>query len=243
MRIQFNDKNDDVWFEYEGDAKHKAVQIGRSNGRINLTGLYLYGMYRNAIYNSYKKKADLAEDIKTHPYVFNDKRGSFFSENRLYTDPVYHYAVSGSVSAISEWIKSDEIKCYFAYKNIDGINKVVGFVHFIEKVINGTESIYISQAGVLNQSTGVGRRLMECVLSHYIPGTHFYIATRVFNNEAKLLYSDRLNFKPIQDDILSEFGYDRRYCGFEHTTSEEEIQLIVDRKINFTEEQNTQYKL
>ena len=240
MRIQFRDRQDGVWFEYKDTAGQHTIPVGKHEGKINLTGLYLYGMYRNAIYDSYKKKEDLAEDIKSHPPVFTEKTGSFFEGSRLHSSPLYHYAVSGSVSSINEWIKSDDrMKCYFAYKNIDGVNKIIGFVHFIEKMVDGRSAIYISQAGVMNQSTGVGRRLMECVLSHYPAGTHFYIVTRVFNHEAKLLYSNRLGFTPIDEDVIEKLGCDQRYCGFEHTTIDSEVQSIQDRKIDFVEEQNT----
>ena len=149
------------------------------------------------------------------------------------------------MSAIKEWTESeDQIKCYLAYKNIDGIRTITGFVHFIKKIINGNNIVYISQAGVLNQSSGVGRRLMECVLSHFVPETHFYIVTRVFNNDARLLYSNRLNFTPIDESIINELGYDQRYCGFERTTTEEDVCAILDRKIDFIEEKNmTQHLL
>ena len=240
MRLQFSDRQDGVWFEYADTAKKREVRVGNHGGKINLTGLYLYGMYRNAIYDSYKKKEDLAEDIKSHPYVFTEKAGSFFEGSQLHNSPLYHYAVSGSASSINEWINSDNrMKCYFAYKNIDGINKIIGFVHFIEKIVDGNSAIYISQAGVMNQSTGVGRRLMECVLSHYPAGTHFYIVTRVFNHEAKLLYSNRLGFTSINEETIRQLGCDQRYCGFEHITMAVEVQSIQDRKIDFIEEQNT----
>lgn len=239
MKIQFSDRQDGVWFEYKDHIKQKSRPIGKLEGKINLTGLYLYGMYRNAIYDSYKKKVDLAEDIKSYPYAFSNKPGTFFSEDRLYTDPLYHYAVSGSASAIKEWTDSeDQMKCYLAYRNIDGIKTITGFVHFIEKTINRNNIVYISQAGVLNQSSGIGRRLMECVLSHFVPGTHFYIVTRAFNTDAKFLYSNRLNFTPIDEGIINKLGYDQRYCGFERTTTEEEVCSILDRKIEFIEEQN-----
>ena len=244
MRIQFSDKQDGVWFEYKDNIRQESIAIGKLEGKINLTGLYLYGMYRNAIYDSYKKKVDLAEDIKSYPYAFNNKQGTFFSSDRLYTDHLYHYAVSASSSAIKEWTDSEEqMKCYLAYKNIDGIKTITGFVHFIKKTINENDIIYISQAGVLNQSSGVGRRLMECVLSHFIPGTQFYIVTRTFNNDARFLYSNRLNFTPIDEGIINELGYDQKYCGFERTTTEEEVQSILDRKIDFVEEQNMRHSL
>ena len=239
MRIQFSDRQDGVWFEYKNSIRQESRSIGKLEGKINLTGLYLYGMYRNAIYDSYKKKVDLAEDIKSYPHAFSHKPGTFFSSDRLYMDPLYHYAVSGSASTMKEWINSeDEMKCYLAYKNIDGVKAITGFVHFEEKKINGNNAVYISQAGVLNQSSGVGRRLMECVLSHFAPGTHFYIVTRVFNNDARFLYSNRLNFTPLDENIMNELGCDQRYCGFERTTTEEEVCSILDRKINFIEEQN-----
>ena len=104
MRVQFRDRQDGVWFEYKDAAKQgHIIPVGKNQGKINLTGLYLYGMYRNAIYDSYKKKEDLAEDIKSHPYVFTEKTGSFFEKRRLYSDPLYHYAVSGSVSSIDAY--------------------------------------------------------------------------------------------------------------------------------------------
>lgn len=245
MRIQFIDRQDGVWFEYKDTVKQNTIPVGRHEGKINLTGLYLYGLYRNAIYDSYEKKEDLADDIKSYPHVFTEKTGSFFERSRLHDSSLYHYAVSGAVSSISEWVKSDDrMKCYLAYKRIAGINKIIGFVHFTEKMVDSRGVVYISQAGVMSQSTGVGRRLMECVLSHYPVGTHFNIVTRIFNHEAKLLYSNRLGFNPINEDVIEQLGYDKRYCGFEHTTIIDEIQSIKNRKIDFVDEEfiTTPYK-
>ncbi len=91
--------------------------------------------------------------------------------------------------------------------------------------------MYIAQAGVQSRGAGIGRHLMECVLSRYPAGTEFYILTRVFNSDAKGLYEKRLGFKPIEDEEIIALGYDDRYCGFKHRTSPEEIDAIKSRQL------------
>ena len=105
-----------------------------------------------------------------------------------------------------------------------------GFINFVGKTVRNKPVVYIPQASVLHRGEGVGRRLMECVLTHYSAGTEFYILTRVFNTEAKVLYKDRLGFAEISDDEVTELGYDERYCGFKHTTTAEEIAAIKQKQ-------------
>lgn len=234
-RITFNGVDDGIWFEYCESAPDKFLPIGKA-GRIHTTGLYLYGMYRNALYDSYKLKPDLAEDIRSYPKVFHENEVSALSANPLYNDPLYHYSVAGCLDAAKTWLNPGEkLKSYFAYQDVDGHKKIVGFVHFTETLINEGPVVYIAQAGVINRSKGVGRRLMECVLSHYPAGTHFNILTRVFNTEAKTLYEQRLHFSPIGEEEVRQLGYDKRYCGFEHTTSADEVSAIKGKQTQVAE--------
>jgi hypothetical protein len=136
---------------------------------------------------------------------------------------------------MQEWKDSDsKMKAYIAYQEIDGHKKKVGFVHFIEKTVEGKPVVYIAQAGVSNPSQGVGRRLMECVLAHYPAETEFYILTRVFNTEAKNLYQKRFGFSPIEEKEIKQLGYDSRYWGFKHTTSQKEVELIKNKQVEKT---------
>ena len=219
MKIRFKDNDDGIWFEYCETIPENFSSLGEQ-GRINLTGLYLYSMYRNTIYDSYRIKPDLAEDIKTYKKVFREKDSSTLSQSSTYNDPLYHYSVAGAISAIKEWENQHQkMLCYFAYQNISGRKKIVGFVGFVKRTLSDAPVVYIAQAGVINRSHGVGKRLMECVLSDYPPETRFTILTRIFNSEAKSLYHRKLNFSPMSEEMVKQLGYDERYCGFEHTTS------------------------
>jgi hypothetical protein len=118
------------------------------------------------------------------------------------------------------------MKCYIACKYEKGRKSKVGFVHFKEDTVDGKPVVYIAQAGVQDRGKSIGRRLMECVLAHYPPETEFYILTRVFNTDAVALYQERLKFQPIGETEIKQLGYDERYCGFRHTTTESEVSAI-----------------
>jgi ribosomal protein S18 acetylase RimI-like enzyme len=227
MPIKYSDSSSTVSYEYLDCIPNKTV----CKGKVNLAALSLYGFYRNAVYDSYKEKPDLAEDIKTRRKEFVEQVESS-TNNDLYKDPLYHYSVAACLGAMKEWKDpSEKMHAYMAYETVDGVKHRIGFVHFNEKVVDGNPVVYIAQAGVQFRGTGIGRHLMECVLSHYPADTEFYILTRVFNSEAKGLYEKRLGFKPIQDEEIIALGYDDRYCGFKHRTSLMEIDAIKSRQL------------
>lgn len=233
MPIIFTDKADDIFFSYQDNFPSDSMNLrvkGESPYRLNVAAFHLYGLYRNAVYDSYKQKSDLAKDIREYKKVFHEEK-----ESKLSAEPLYHYAVTASLGAMQEWKDSDsKMKAYIAYQEVDGHKKKVGFVHFIEKTVEGKPVVYIAQAGVSNPSQGVGRRLMECVLAHYPAETEFYILTRVFNTEAKNLYQKRFGFSPIEEKEITQLGYDSRYCGFKHTTSQKEVELIKNKQVEKT---------
>lgn len=105
MRIQFTDKSDGVWFEHSNTNSGINRFSKKSKYKINSTGLLLYGIYRNSIYDSYVKKEDIADDIKSNTVAYEENQGSFFINSRLYSDPIYHYAVKASTSTVSEWLQ------------------------------------------------------------------------------------------------------------------------------------------
>ena len=234
-RISFNDfddKNDAPWFEYCERAPDNFFPLGKREGRINISALILYAIYRTVVFDSYELKPNLADDIRSHKNEYHEMTGSRLAANPVYTNPVHHHSVAASLGAMKEWLDPKEnMQCYFAYQNVNGHKRIVGFIHFQEKIMGSDAVVYIAQAGVINRSTGVGRRLMECVLSHYPGGMHFKILTRVFNTEAKSLYQDRLLFSPMREEEVSHLGYDNRYCGFEHTTSDDEVAAIKKKQI------------
>lgn len=230
MKIKFTDNDDATWFEYHDTPPSPCLKIGKK-GSLNLTGLFLYGMYRNAVYDSYHLKQDLAQDIKSYKKIYQEDSDSKYYENTLFKDPLYHYASQASINTIKDWLDPNQkIKCYFAYEIVDNQKKIVGFVHFAEKLVNDKPVIHIAEAVVKKQGAGLGRRLMECVLSHYPENTHFTILTRVFNEEAKTLYHKRLKFSSLGQEVLKQLGYDNRYVGFQHITSLEEISGIKKRQ-------------
>lgn len=235
MPIVFKDTADDIQFEYCDALPSNTVNLrikGEPVYRINTTAFRIYGFYRNSIYSSYKEKADLAQDIKERKKEYHEKPGLKLSTTPTYQDPLYHYSVATSLGAMKEWQESKgEMKSYIAYHTKDGHRSTVGFVHFNKQVVDGRPLIYIAQAGVLNRGTGIGRHLMECVLSHYPAGTEFYILTRLFNTEAKNLYGKRLKFSPIDESEVQQLGYDNRYCGFKHTTTPDEVAAIKVRQM------------
>ncbi len=225
MKIRYSDSSNNITYEFiDAIPFHKVAK-----GKVNLAALSLYGFYRNAIYNSYQEKSDLAEDIRTKKYEFNSRL------NGIYQEPLYHYSIAASLGATQEWQNSaKKIQCYVAYEEKGGEKHRIGFVHFNEKQIQGKRVVYIAQAGVKCRGKGIGRHLMETILSHYSPGTEFYILTRVFNSEAKNLYEKRLSFTPIREAEIKELGYDSRYCGYKHTTTADEIAAIKSRQTEFT---------
>lgn len=238
MAIIFKDAPQ-IEFDYYDQLPKKAVKLrlkGESEDayKVNIFALWLFGLYKNAIYNSYSEKPDLAVDIQKHKNKFEEKG---ILKNKLpYTSSVYHYAIDASLNAAKEWQESNgKMKCYIAYENIDGRRKKIGFVHFMETILNGKPVIYIAQAGVSQKGKSIGRRLMECVLAHYSEKTEFYILTRRFNTEAKTLYQERLLFQPIEKDEIQQLGYDDRYCGFKHSTTSDEILRIQDKFLPTTE--------
>jgi ribosomal protein S18 acetylase RimI-like enzyme len=143
---------------------------------------------------------------------------------------LHHYSVDVALDSVREWVDTTkQIKNFVAVDNVSG--KENGFVHFQEKVIKGRPVVYIAQAGTSLIGSGIGRRLMQCVLINYPAGTEFLILTRVFNKEAINLYQNRLGFKPIDIDMIKELGYDERYCGFRHKSTREEIEAIRDNTL------------
>lgn len=235
MPIVFRDASAEVEFEFHDQLPKKTVNLrikGESAYKVNISALHFYGFYRNSVYDSYKEKADLAVDIKERKNEYKEDKESSLSENALYKSPLYHYSIAASLGAMKEWKESDgKMKCYMAYQNKHGQKSKIGFVHFTEQTVNDKKVVYIAQAGVLNRGHGIGRHLMECVLTHYPSSTEFYIVTRVFNTEAKNLYQKRLGFTPIEANETKQLGYDDRYCGFKHTSTSQEINAINSRKM------------
>lgn len=236
MPIVFQDLSNKIEFEYHDQLPDQTFKIrlkgDQSAFRLNITALHLYSLYRNSIFDSYSKNPDLATDIKERKKQYEEPKESKFASSRLYQSPVYHYAIAASLDAMKEWKDStNKMKCYIAYETQNGKRVKIGFVHFQEKTVNNKNIVYIAQAGVLNPGQHIGRHLMECVLAHYPADTEFYILTRIFNTEAKNLYQKRLSFTPITSDEIQKLGYDERYCGFRHTTSQQEINVIESRKL------------
>jgi ribosomal protein S18 acetylase RimI-like enzyme len=236
MPIIFTDNSDDIKFEYHDTVPETMVKRTKQKSapQLNITLLQLYGLYRNTIYDSYKEKSDLAKDIKEYKKIFQEKAERLITDP-LYHEPLYHYSVAGSLDAMKSWKESaNKMKCYIAYRMENGHKRKFGFVHFIEKMVNDKPIIYIASAGVSQQGKGIGRRLMECVLAHYPAKTDFNIVTRVFNTEAINLYHRRLHFQPIGKQEVEQLGYDDRYCGFKHTTTESEVSMLKSKQVYIT---------
>lgn len=227
MPIVFQDAQE-IEFQYYDRIPDKTINLRIKNEsayKLNLTALHLYGLYRNTVYDSYAEKPDLAKDIRERSNVYEESP-------KVIRSPLYHYSVACSLGTMQEWEESDgKIKCYIAYKNMNARRTKIGFVHFTEQCVDGKNVIYIAEAGVSNRGQGVGRHLMECVLTHFPADTEFYILTRVFNTNAKTLYQDRLGFTPIGEDKVEQLGYDNRYCGFNHTTTQEELNAIQNKQL------------
>lgn len=234
MPIVFQDASG-IEFEYYDRIPDKTITFHIKNKpayKLNLTALHLYGLYRTTIHGSYAKQEGLAKDVLDYPTAYEELASPPKSS-------LYHYSVACSLGAMKEWRESDgKIKCYIAYKEIEGrrakFRKEIGFVHFTEKTVNGKNVIYIAEAGVENRGEGVGHHLMECVLAHFPANTEFYILTRIFNTNAKALYQKKLGFTPIDEKEIEQLGYDHRYCGFNHTTTQEEITAIQNKQLDVT---------
>jgi ribosomal protein S18 acetylase RimI-like enzyme len=218
-------KNENIEFVYHS-------HMPKSNKKVNLFALQMYGLYRNTVYDSYKQKEDLAQDIKNYKKQYIEPNDSFFSSSDLYKDPLYHYSVMASTDAISTWANpAEKMQSYVAYKTVEGKKKHLGIVQFCVMEVEGKPIVYIAQAGVASRGQGIGRMLMECVLTHFPAGTEFYICTRVFNTEAKALYHQALKFEPISKDQLSLFNLNERYCGFKHTTTQPELDAVRHKMV------------
>ncbi len=228
----FKDAAQKIEFVFYDQIPSKTVNLrikGDPAFRVNIAALHLYGLYRNSLYESYREKPDLAQDIKERKNQYYESKESLLSKKPSYQSPLYHYSIFVSLDAMKEWRESKgKMKCYMAFQNDVSRKLKVGFVHFTEQVVSGKKVVYIAHAAVQNRGQGIGRHLMECVLAHYPVGTEFYILTRVFNSEAKNLYGKRLKFSPIEIDEIEQLGYDKRYCGFKRTTTESEVQEIIN---------------
>ena len=166
MTIRFTDTHENIYFKYHDSIPGKIL----SKPGLSLTLLHMYGMYRNVIFDSYKKKSDLADDIKHWKMQFSPNEKDLIDGDAH----LYHYCVAASLGAMKEWKDPiSKMQCYMAYEKIEEKASKIGFVHFTEKEVEGKQIVYIAQAGVERPGCGLGRRLMECVLSHYPAGTEF----------------------------------------------------------------------
>lgn len=210
-------------------AYHSSVPTWKSENKVkkkfNLHLFQLYCLYRNTVFESYREKPDLAQDIKARAHTFVPNN---LKENSSDALGLYNYSVLASLDAMQEW-KSGQ-QGFIAYKNCNGTRIKVGFVLLEQKQVNDKPVVYIAQAGVNERGKGIGRALMECVLMHYPEGTNFLIGTRIFNKEAINLYQNCLKFESLNAQFVKEaMGLDERYCGFAHATSKEELALIRNK--------------
>lgn len=144
----FTDGSSDINYRHYIHIPDRKV----AHGRITLAALFFYFLYREAIYHSYKKKSNLAEDIKVKPKQFKEKNDSY--------DPVYHYSIAASLQAMQDWNHpAEEIQAYIVYEN--STKRKIGFVHFTEKIFNGKPVVYIAQLAVLLMFRGksIGRQV------------------------------------------------------------------------------------
>ncbi len=238
MRIYFiEDKSKDYVYFMHHDRVPELRAKATPKSKINLTLLEMYILYRDAIFNSYSEKDNVALDIQSRTFQFENDKNDFKMQRLSDIDKhIYHYSVLAALDAMQEW-KVDGMQSYIAYKDCDGLQNKVGFVHFIEKTYANDPNkkyVYIAQAGVLLQGASIGRRLMECVIAQYPAGTDFLIGTRIFNTEAKTLYQDRLNFTPMStEDIKKLLDLDERYCGFKLISNQEQIDLLKKKQSIF----------
>lgn len=205
--MYFANYDDNIHFEYV-----QNLPINRQFYPLNKTVLHGYALYRKTIVHSYGANPNLAEDIHQFQALYNDSRGA-----------LHHYASNAALGAMQDWQDPEQnIKSYIAY---DG-DRMVGFVQFQEKAQAGQKFVYIANLVVENANQGVGTRLIQSVLAHYLVGTEFRIGTRVFNDPAIHLYRDKLKFTPLTADEVVVMGLDERYCGFRHTTTYQELVSI-----------------
>jgi hypothetical protein len=229
MPISFKDQPNGIIFKYFPAIPAETMKLrikGEPAYKMNVAAFWSYGFYERTLYSSYKDKPGLAPDIKERKEEYKETSTTRLGNSR-YRDPLHHYSVAASLGAAKEWKDpAEEMKCYIAYQYRDGHKSKVGFVHFKESAIDGKPVVYIAQAGVKDRGKGVGGCLMECVLTHYPPETEFYVLTRRFNTDAIGLYQKKLKFDPIGEREIKQLGYDERYCGFKHTTTELEINAM-----------------
>lgn len=230
MKYCFTDKKDNIWFEF-----HEQLPTNKEQNafNVNIAALTLYGMYRTTVYESYGTKPDLAQDIKT----FNQNPEHLKNGRVIHPeDSLYNYSIYGAMLGIKKLLS--QAQSYIAYqKNQQGWPEKVGFVSFYRGKVDGRDVVYIADAGVKFRGQSIGRRLMECVLTHFDPGTEFYILTRKFNTEAVNLYQDKLGFKSISLAEIKQLDYDDRYVGFNHTTTQLELNSIHKKKKEYLGEQ------
>ncbi len=240
MIYTFKDTDDGLCFQfYDNLPENKGQYKFSALNKINLCALTLFGMYRKTIYDSYSTNPDLAQDIKS----FN-QNPVHIENHRVVdqTDPLNNYATYGALLGVNKM--QAEAKCYIAYKKNDqGWPEKVGFISFYPGQVTGRPVIYISDAGVKCRGASIGRRLMECVLTHFPEGTEFYILTRQFNKEAISLYHDRLGFEPISQDEINQLDYDERYVGFKHVSTKVELDLMKDKRIDDSSPERIKIKM
>ena len=245
--IRFKDKNDDVYFDFKDKLRDssrtsyvKTVRGEKTTTKLSVNPrlLTMYAIYRNTLEESYGANPNLAADIKakTAPLLEDTALIKIMSKAGYSDDKkrLRLYAMEVAAGVMKDWkTPSENIHAYIAYENADGKEKHIGFVHFLKKDIQGRSVVYIAEAGVSKRGASVGRRLMECVISHFPAGTEFLILARAFNTEAKTLYKDRLGFDPIKEDEIAILGYSKdRYVGFSKVSTKEEIIAIRNNQVS-----------
>ncbi len=222
MALTYSDSSKQIIYEFQDRISTRKV----AKDKINLAALSLYGFYRKTVYDSYRQNSGLSDDIKTRKPEFKTH------EEGIYQEPLYHYSIAASLGAMLEWQDpTKNMHTYTAYEISEDKKHRIGFAHFQETRFQERQVVYIAQAGVETRGNGIGRHLMESILTHYPAETEFYIVTRVFNTDAITLYEKRLGFKPIGEKEIQELGYDTRYCGYRHISTKEELTAIKERQM------------
>ena len=75
MPFFFTDKADYIFFYYQDKLPSDSVKLrikGESPYRLNVAAFHWYGLYRNAVYDSYQQKLDLANDIQKYKKIFHE---------------------------------------------------------------------------------------------------------------------------------------------------------------------------
>lgn len=255
--LRFNDKNDDVLFEFQEKLPNKSVviKIPATNGhaaetyRVNPDALGAYLLYRKALVQSYGLKPDLALDIKKPeqsrtPELDGDANyEAFITKANLNKSErgLDQYSIAICIDTMQRW-KDDakeHMRSFVAYENINGFKEKLGFVLFQEKEIDGKPVVYIAESAVSKPGTSIGRRLMECVLAHFPLGTKFHILTRKFNTEAKDLYRTRFGFESLTKEEVAKLDYNpERYIGFKHVSNRPELDAIQGKVSNYVRPRN-----